>query len=213
MRKAACTALAVGLSAAALPAVARAECPPRRGAHTLAKNRHALVVETRRRSDRYGDGGRRATVWGCLRHGRRWRRITATESGTFHVDAIRHVRLVGERLAYAWEHGDPRQDVAMGVRVYDLRARRFSTDVAAGFWPEVARVVLAPSGAVAFSLLEYDFEGEPPAPHRHRRIYVARGRQARVLDDGLEIRLNSLRLHDGWLTWRRGDAMRRERLR
>jgi hypothetical protein len=194
-------------------AAAQADCAPKEDARTLVKNRDALVIAARRAGQSRFDG-RRTIVWGCLRSGRRWQRIRQLEASGFYVDAIRRLRLVGRRLAYVWEQGDPRQDIAMGVHVYDLGARRRTTDVGTAFWPEIARLVLSRSGAVAFSVNEYEFEGEPGTPPRqHRRIHRARGNRTRVLDDGPDVRLDTLRLRGTRLTWRHGDETRRATLR
>jgi len=194
------------------PVSAWAECAPKRGAKTLAKNRHAIVIKTKR-SDSY-DEIQYTTVWACLRRSRRWQRIQRTESSTVSVDDIRQVRLAGTRMAYAWEFGDPRQDVVVRVRVYDIRARRRTTDARPpGYQPYLARVVLAASGTVAFSMLEYDFEGDPPKPSPHRRIYTARGEHATAIDDGRAVRLHSLQVRGSELTWLHGDQTRTVTLR
>ena len=192
---------------------ARAECAPKKDARTLAKNRHALVIQVKRPGPGEFDG-RRTIVFGCLRSGRRWQRIIHMEPNGFYVDAIRGLRLVGPRLAYVWEEGDPRQDMSEGVHVYDLQARRRTTDVGMAFWPTVTRLVLSRSGEVAYSVNEYEFEGEPGTPPRqHRRVYRARGKRARLLDDGPEVRLKTLQLKGTRLTWLHGDETRRATLR
>ena len=192
---------------------AQAECAAKDGARTLAENRHARVIEVRRDGqDRFD--GRRTIVWGCLRSGRRWQRVTQMEPSGFYVDAIRRLRLVGPRLAYVWEQGDPRQDISMGVHVYDFSERRRTTDVGTALWPTIERLVLSRTGAVAYSVNEYEFEGEPGTPpNQHRRIYRARGKRARLLDDGPGVRLSTLTLTGSRLSWRHGDETRHATLR
>ena len=194
-------------------ASAQAECAPKKDARTLAENRHARVIEARREGrDRFD--GRRTIVWGCLRSGRRWQRVIQMEPGGFYVDAIRRLRLVGPRLAYAWERGDPRQDISMGVHVYDFTERRRTTDAGTAMWPTIERLVLSRTGAVAYSVNEYEFEGEPGTPPRqHRRVYRARGKRKRLLDDGPQVRLSTLELRGTRLTWLHGDQTRRATLR
>ena len=194
-------------------ATARADCPPKKDARTLEQNRHARVIETRRPGGDQDDG-RRFVVWGCLRGGSRWQRIHVRDPGTFFVDSIRRLRLVGPRLAYVWEEGDPRQDISAGVHVYDLRARRRTTQVGAALWPSIERLSLSRSGAVAFAVNEYEFDGAPGTPpNQHRRIYRARGKRARILDDGPGVRLKTLRLTGTRLTWQHGDETRGATLR
>jgi hypothetical protein len=209
MRRLIILLVVVGILAPA--GIARADCAPKRHATTLANNRHATVIETRLKGS-YADE-QRTIVWGCLRGAHRWQRIVSTASDDYNVDDIKRVRLAGTKLAYAWANGSSRQDIYSGVSVYDLRARRHPTNIQAGYNAEIARVVLAKSGTVAYSLIEYDFEGDPPVPRRHRRVYRARGSMAFVIDDSLQIRLNTLKLDGSALTWLRDGKTRRLILR